>query len=85
MRAPIALDASNPVRPIASADASFTALAGELSELPGSGDLDLLAACGIATLTFRRFLDFELPSWSEISSPLAATLLILFSMLSAIA
>jgi hypothetical protein len=47
---------------------SFTALAGELSELPGSGDLDLLAACGIATLTFRRFLDFEL-SILEAKSP----------------
>src|SRR5580704_11686045 len=37
-----------------------------ISELPGSGDLDLLAACGIATLTFGRFLDFELSkSWKR--------------------
>jgi hypothetical protein len=57
-----------------------------INELPGSGDLDLLAACGIATLTFRRFLDFGLSkSWKRNLSPLPATLLILFSMLPTIA
>jgi hypothetical protein len=51
-----------------------------ISELPGSGDLDFLAACGIATLTFGRFLDFELSkSWQRNRLALAAALMILFA------
>jgi hypothetical protein len=51
-----------------------------ISELPESGDLDFLAACGIATLTFGRFLDFERSkSWKRNRLALAAALMILFA------
>src|SRR5271166_2425733 len=38
----------------------FLRLGGQISELSRSGDLNLLAACRVAPLAFRRLLDFEL-------------------------
>src|SRR5208283_3467040 len=44
----------------------FHRLGGRISELSRSGDLNLLAACRVAPLAFRRLLDFELSkSWKR--------------------